>query len=815
MSDTSLIFNLLAIDRASEKILGVKSAFGLLAVGAAASVAAIAVKTVDMAGDFQAAMTRVETGAGELHANMKMVGDGVLEMAGKVGQGTHELTAGLYMVNSAGYHGADGLHVLEIAAKGAKVGAAELGTVADAVTTALNAYHMGAGGAAEAMNALIGAEKAGKTNMEALASSLATVAPAAAVAGVKLNEVLAAMATMTAQGTSAANAATYLRQTILQLSNPTGKAAQEMKSLGLDATQVSLNLGKNGLAATLTMLTDAIATKMGPAGTVLIEHLKKAAHNATDFQKVLAQLPPSQQTYIGALATMVGGTKSMQAALELTGDNMQTFKNNIVAISENVKAGGNDVEGWAAVQENFNQKMAEAKATIEALGIKIGTVLLPYAQKMLEATMQAVEWGTKHKEVVKDAAIGVGVLAAGFLAYKTYLLAAFVATKTWVAIQWVATAAQWALNVAMEANPIGLVVIAVVALVAGIYLLWTHSAGFRNFFIGMWQHIWSFLKTVGSWFKDVLWGQYLKPAIDAIAGAAVWLWNTVLKPVFGFIGDQLAFVGNIVKSLGNLWLYVWKQVIGVAIATTKVDLQILGAVFGWLYDNVIKPVVDGIAASWNWLWGAIVGPTINTVKLDLALLGDAFMWLWHNAIEPAWQGISNAIDFAWNGIIKPAWNQLVQGVQWVGGVFHDVFTAVGSWIADAFHTAVSTVKGAINSLIDLLNKAVGFINSNVIDTLNKVPGVSFLHIMTMPHLATGGQLTGGGLVEVGEKGAEVVSLPAGAAVYPHGSSPRGGPTTVVLNFQPSGDPLMDAIVKALRKHIRIEGGDVQLVLGQG
>jgi len=46
------------------------------------------------------------------------------------------------------------------------------------------------------------------------------------------------------------------------------------------------------------------------------------------------------------------------------------------------------------------------------------------------------------------------------------------ATKAWAAVQKVATAAQWALNVAMNANPIGLIVTAVAALAAGVYLLY-------------------------------------------------------------------------------------------------------------------------------------------------------------------------------------------------------------------------------------------------------------------------------------------------------------------------------------------------------
>src|SRR5437879_9224224 len=110
--------------------------------GIGIAAAAAAVKTVHMAADFQTQMTRVRTGAGEAAANMKMVGQGVLAMAGQVGQSTSQLTAGLYTVESAGYHGADALNVLKNAAMGAKVGAADLHTVTDAVTTGLNAYKL-------------------------------------------------------------------------------------------------------------------------------------------------------------------------------------------------------------------------------------------------------------------------------------------------------------------------------------------------------------------------------------------------------------------------------------------------------------------------------------------------------------------------------------------------------------------------------------------------------------------------------------------------------------------------------------------------
>jgi TP901 family phage tail tape measure protein len=365
-------------------------------------------KTVEMAGDFQFQMTRVRTGAGETADNMKMVGDGVLAMAGRVGQSTSELTSGLYMVESASYHGSDALKVLETAAEGAKVGAADLRTTTDAVTTAMNAYKSGADSVVPTMNALIATEAEGKTNLEDLAGSMSSILPTSAAAKVGLNEVLGAMATMTAQGTPARVAATYLRQTIGMLSNPSQKAATEMKNLGLNAVEVGKELGEKGLAATLTTLTDAIEKHMGPAGTVIIKHLQGASKNATEFQKVLANLPPAQQTYIGALATMVGGTKSMMGALQLTGPHMADFQKNTAGVAEHVKAGGKQVEGWSEVQKNFNQRLDQAKASAQALGIQVGTILMPYVQKLVSWLAQSVTWLTQHQQAAKIAAIIIG-----------------------------------------------------------------------------------------------------------------------------------------------------------------------------------------------------------------------------------------------------------------------------------------------------------------------------------------------------------------------------------------------------------------------
>jgi TP901 family phage tail tape measure protein len=394
-----------------------------------------------MAADFQESMTSLVTGAGESQAAIGKVSKGILSMAPVVGESTSQLASGMYMIESAGYHGAAGLTVLKAAAEGAKVGSADLGTVADALTTALNDYHMPASAAAQVTSQLVETVASGKTHMQDLAGSLAAVLPAASSAHVSLQQVLGAMATMTAKGTPAADAATYLRQTILQLSNPSKAASDEMKLLGLNATNISQNLGSRGLTGTLAIL-----------------------------QTAIEQHKPVDQTFVGALASMVGGAKSMQAALELTGSSTATFNHNVKAIAGTTADAKGNVQGWNDVQKDFNTKMGQAQAAVEVLGIKLG-------QKLIPVIITVIGWMQKHSSTVEILAIALGVtLVAGFAA------ATVAAMSFWTA----ATAG------------IGLLV---VAMIGGIVYVATH-----------WHQSWTDIK---NWFDDAV--KFLRSGFGTLA----------------------------------------------------------------------------------------------------------------------------------------------------------------------------------------------------------------------------------------------------------------------------------------------------------
>lgn len=440
----------------------------------AAGGAAVAIATVHMAADFQQSTSRLVTDGGESAGALKKVQDGILGLMGQVGDSAPQLVDAMNTIESAGFHAAQGgLDVLKVAAQGAKVGNADLATTANALTSALNAYGLKAKDATGVMNQMIATVAAGKMHMQDLASSLSNVLPVAAAAHISFAQVGGAIATMTAQGMSAQQATQDLANTIRSLQNPNGTAIKEMTALGLNSNKVADDLGKKGLTGTLDDLTSAIA-KHVKGGDVFISSLKSSKIAAADLQTMMKQLPPSlqktaqaflaghltqkqwtadlkglpplqanlarqfattakqangfndllksgtpqAQTFNAALSDMLGGATGLSTALMLTGTHTATFNDNVKSIAGAASEGKGQVKDWATVQKNFNQQLDVAKAQVEALGIKIGTALMPYAEKMLHATMDLVHWFGQHKAAAQAlGAVIAGVLSIAIGAY--------------------------------------------------------------------------------------------------------------------------------------------------------------------------------------------------------------------------------------------------------------------------------------------------------------------------------------------------------------------------------------------------------------
>ena len=215
----------------------------------------------------------------------------------------------------------------------------------------------------------------------------------------------------------------------------------------------------------------------------------------------------------------------------------------------------------------------------------------------------------------------------------------------------------------------------------------------------------------------------------------------------------------------------------------------------------IAPILQKIGQRFADFWKTVqpqLEPFINLVKEVASYLKEtlepAFKIVWKAAgdyVVKFFDDVSVIIDGAlgvFEGIItfltgvfqgdwEKAWNGIVQ--------------AVGS----IFGTLESLVKTPINAVINLVNKAIGAINKISVDLPSAVGGghIGF-NIPTIPTLAKGTDYWQGGIVQISEKGGEIVDLPSGSRVYPHDESVRMARQESKKNFSVTIAKLADSIV---------------------
>ncbi len=333
-----------------------------------------------------------------------------------------------------------------------------------------------------------------------------------------------------------------------------------------------------------------------------------------------------------------------------------------------------------------------------------------------------------------------------FVAYKIAITAAAiasgiitVATKAWAA-------AQWLMNAALAANPIGLVVIAIAALVAGLIIAYKKSETFRNIVDGALRAVgaaftwlWNAAKDVFEWLKSnwplvlgILTGPIgmavvailefgpqikaaatglldkfvggVKSAAAAVIGAGSWVVHRLVdgvKAVAGAIADAAGWVKNRVvdgiKAYIAGYVAVGSWVVNRIVDGIKTIGEALASVGGWLKNRVVE-TVQAAAAGFVAVGGWILNRVIDGFKVVTESLGAVGGWLKNR--------VGDALTAAKDG-------------------FLDVGGKIMGWIVDG-------LKAGANLLVSFVNK--------IIDVINKIPGVDIKHIKGF---AEGGKYQGG------------------------------------------------------------------------
>lgn len=426
---------------------------------------------------------------------------------------------------------------------------------------------------------------------------------------------------------------------VLQALGATSKEATDSTtklSESLRGLPTSLQAGASGVQGLVTAglgvdkATDAFlalnnALLVSGGGTAQAEAAMLQLQQALSRGKIEGQewntIAASMPTVLQALAKETG--KSKDELREMFAENPQGLIDNIIRLNKDGGGGLASLDkqardatgGIGTAFDNMNNAITRG---IEGIVKSIGGGDLEAGQKKISDSITAlgnafgaallqvgafVSFMIEHQEIFAPLILAIGTIVG-------LLTTWYVATK-------VLAAGQAVLNAVMAANPIGLIIIGIAALVVAFLWLWNNVEGFRNFFLGAWDVIKGAVMGVFDWVKKN-WPLLLAIIAGPIGLAVLAIIKNFDKikdaaqTVFNWIKNLFSTVANVVagafKGVINGVLWTIEKTINGYIALLNGAIGIINKIPGVKIGNIPNISVPRLAEG-----GIITSPTLALV----------------------------------------------------------------------------------------------------------------------------------------------------------------------------------------------------------
>ena len=504
---------------------------GVLAIG----------KLVKGSSEVETAFAQVNTLLNEGQDAQELFGDAVKSLNVVLGNQGDQLTVlrGLYQTVSAGISDtADAQKFLEVASRAAVGGQAELDTVILAGTKAMASFGITIEDTERVFDVFAATVKAGQTTLPELANAFPRVAGAAGEMGLTLEETAGILAGLTKVMPSTEEAATSLNAVLTGLLKPTDDLKEVMGGLGYESGQ-------------------AMIESLGLMGTLQI--LKGVAGDDAE-----------------AMGEMFSNVRALRAIFPALGKASGAVSDSLDIINDSAGLMNEQFEEMASTSAyQFGEAMSELSNVTLELGGMFKDTLAPILQDTIIPAIQKVkEWWDGLSDTTKSFIIKAALVATALalIVGPILLLIGFLPTLA-IGISMVGGALMF-----LAANPVGLTIVAIVALIACIVLLWKN-----------WDKIWGWIKektlAVWNWLKDIF--------FKGLDSKLMLLLGPIGAIIYAFrhwdeIKEIAGRVWNWIKDMAQK---IWDKLTGLAGSALQWGKDLIG--------NFIQGMVDKFNAMWS------------------------------------------------------------------------------------------------------------------------------------------------------------------------------------------------------------------------
>ena len=424
---------------------------------AVAGLGAAAVKT---ASDFDSGMSKVKAVSGATGSDFDALRDKAREMGAKTKFSASEAADAMNYMAMAGWKSKDMIGGIEGIMNLAAASGEDLATTSDIVTDALTAFGLKAEDSSHFADVLAAASSNANTNVSLMGETFKYAAPIAGALGYSVEDTAVAIGLMANSGIKGSQAGTALRAGLTRLASPTKEVINGMSMLGLSIEDVQ--------------------------GLSLDETLRI-------FRESFANLDGTQQAQA---ASMIFGKNAMSGMLAIINASEKDYNSLSDAI---YNADGTAEKMATTMQDNLGGQLKILQSALEELAISFGELLMPTVRKVVDIITKLVNGLNALPAPVKGVIAGIGVFIAALgpvlmIIGKLVWSIGTIMTKGPIIIGGITKIVGIFTGTLIPAitavvSAIGIVPIAIGAVIAGLVLLWKKCDWFREGIISIWETI--------------------------------------------------------------------------------------------------------------------------------------------------------------------------------------------------------------------------------------------------------------------------------------------------------------------------------------